>query len=917
MRKWHCVLALALCMTGCRWDNGLYEAYVHPDYTVSLCPGSCDTNGISRDACLNASGEWVNGVCRLKVDETGRCRSSEQLESAKCIVDNQLVYADNGEPLTRDACLAMEGAEYEDAYCRPTTQARCMAIAGARWVGYDILDLGKGRYIRRGNQQYVCGHYNAIVNYNPDAVDAYQNDIFPCTPEEREKAAKSMNDGICPVPARCGGAIKHETLVDGSEKLSVETAMCNTCSEGMAWCNDSASNEAEDYKCVDLMSRVDHCGACNHVCPSGTYCVNGTCSAIDMDCDTANGELACYCVRLPNHALSCTSERGGNAEFKCVRPTSSEDCGITSCEYYSGETVCKHGRECLVTQKGDETLYRCACVDEQYDNGERCVSKYDPDYCGSHLTDPGKSCDAETQLCDGSTCICTNAMLDCSSPTDEGIQCKKIVDDPENCGKCGNDCNEKYVGTQLEVEETCENSVCKCPINTARCGSDLCEDTLSDNLHCGAQNNCNHENPYHPDYKGEACAKEEICSDGQCVCHVDAGYVVCGSDCIDPKTDLNRCGVDGTCSGGEDCSTLPGTKCDGGVCLCVDNTKTLIRTDKLTGCYNTDWDPACCGSDCEQCPNNYICNQGRCAIEECPMGTINCRGYCLNPIDEHVEYSDPANRVCECAKTEQNEIWCDSDNDPNNGCHAANGNDYTTGSPENCGSCGNKCDEGYTVCKDKQCTCRETEVLCMYDSGPRCLDFNEKHLKACQRDENVADYCMDHWADSDDDPSNGCDIDLMTTTEHCGAKGYNCNETVQHASGIACVAGQCVYTVCIEDESANRYGSCDNEDETHNGCETNISTKDHCGSCTNVCSLKKGTVGCATDRCCGIGEFSNDDNSKFGGNSYVCCPGYTRYYYQYNRDDHKVFIHCNKHSHYGCFNEKEAQNLDSECWAKE
>ena len=751
------VILFVLSLSGCKWDSSLYEHYVQADGSVSLCPGACDTSHITRDACLRTAGSWVDGKCRLNTDENGRCRSSETLEAARCVTfDGKVLYDENNMLLDQVACEAHEDAHYEAAWCRPATEARCTAIEGAQWVGYNILDLGQGRYIRKINGQFICGHYNAIVSYNAADIDTYGDDIFKCEDEERSRAQNSMDEGICPTGSRCMDAyrLSESSLEEGREELVVENALCNTCADGMAECSDDPSDPSSEYKCVDLMSRIDHCGKCNHVCEAGTYCQNGICINGDMDCDVEHGELACYCVRLPNHALSCTSERGGNAEFKCVRPQSAEDCGITACEYYSGETICKNGRECLMTQVGDNISYSCACTNDQFDTGERCVSRFEPDYCGSNHLSKGTACDAGTQLCNGTSCVCTNGMLECDSDAENNQKCKNIVDDVTNCGACGNDCNAKYDGISTDIVETCEKAVCQCPENTARCGSDRCINTQFDNDHCGAQNNCNHFSPYHPDYWGEECGEGKYCSNGQCVCNTDEGYVVCGEECIDPMTDLKHCGADSACSGGTDCSTLPGTACVQGQCKCTDTDKELITTNAAPGCYNTQWDPKCCGTQCKECGENNICKQGTCVTEGCPVGLLNCQGYCLDEKKEHVAAVDAANQICGCDQNDEGETWCDGDGDPNNGCHASNGEDYTTGTLDHCGTCDNKCADGYTVCKNKACACRDEEVLCHYGEEVLCLNFEEKHLRACQADETVTDYCAENWADSDDDPKN-------------------------------------------------------------------------------------------------------------------------------------------------------------------
>lgn len=119
---------------------------------------------------------------------------------------------------------------------------------------------------------------------------------------------------------------------------------------------------------------------------------------------------------------------------------------------------------------------------------------------------------------------------------------------------------------------------------------------------------------------------------------------------------------------------------------------------------------------------------------------------------------------------------------------------------QHCGECGAVCDPANAV----QGKCQ---------SGVCLIDF-----------ENGG--CVDPFDDCDNDPVNGCEVNLNTSAAHCGSCGAACSS----ANGArSCAAGNCAIT-CNDG-----YANCDG-DARSNGCEinTNADTK-HCGECDDAC----------------------------------------------------------------------------------
>jgi hypothetical protein len=89
-----------------------------------------------------------------------------------------------------------------------------------------------------------------------------------------------------------------------------------------------------------------------------------------------------------------------------------------------------------------------------------------------------------------------------------------------------------------------------------------------------------------------------------------------------------------------------------------------------------------------------------------------------------------------------------------------------------------------------------------------------------------APVCQPGLADCDGNPSNGCEVDLQQSSEHCGACGNACR-----TPDCACVGGQ--LTVQCKGGRADCDGNRDN------GCEVDITTSvQHCGRCQHLCHLR-------------------------------------------------------------------------------
>lgn len=230
----------------------------------------------------------------------------------------------------------------------------------------------------------------------------------------------------------------------------------------------------------------------------------------------------------------------------------------------------------------------------------------------------------------------------------------------------------------------------------------------------------------------------------------------------DVRTDTANCGscsrecffghATGACVAGACAVTMCETSygdCDGDA---SNGCETELRTTANCGA---------CGMACaEPGPGaTVVCISGACVydLQMCPTGRINCNG--------------TASDGCEI------EILSDVNN---------------------CGGCRSRCQALNTSAS----TC----------VGGRCR----------------VETCTAPFADCDGRYDNGCEVSLGTSTMNCGACGRVCTT----ANGFPlCAAGECGIAGC-----AANFGDCDAM--VANGCEANLrSDSENCGACGNRCPL--------------------------------------------------------------------------------
>ena len=621
-----------------------------------------------------------------------------------------------------------------------------------------------------------------------------------------------------------------------------------------------------DGKCVDPQNDNAYCGASGNcegnnagkICASGEVCSEGSCGVTCV-----NGQVLC--------------------NGQCIDPqTDNRYCGAEAgCENY---TECPSGNVCSGGACGIN------CVSGQIVCGGKCVDpQKDNTYCGAKDdcsgTNAGEACVSGTVCSEGHcgiTCVSGQFLcLDkCIDPDSDNQYCG-AQDGCKNYTSCpsGNVCSAGTCGV------TCVSGQVLC--------KGQCIDPKTDNRYCGAKGKCNTASVSDANYRGEKCADGTKCTDRVCKISCVSGQIVCGNECIDPKTNPYYCGAKENCEGsnrGTDCTTSSTNKlCEDGKCtsscpsgqtqcgaFCIDIQATHVTScntgndgsytitcgtdygdcDKkaANGCeVNTTSDNAHCGGCNQRCTKESVansvdvqCSNRGCKATSCARGyvldngmcklsdTLDCCGKeCKNCRDE---YQNMKKGSCDANKSECSLIECNDGymlNDTKTKCVA-----IECSSDMECGNSG--------VCKDGKCQCGDilgcsgNKPICKNGSCVACTSLNLEqcssvaHALTICKDDNTCSYqCNTGYYDNN---QNGCS---ENTTQNCGKSGAKCegNTKVCKTDEGKCV--ECLVSDNCKDIRQGETPVC----KTDEGKCVKCTSKSHCntngsGVCdtdTNTC----------------------------------------------------------------------------------
>jgi hypothetical protein len=405
----------------------------------------------------------------------------------------------------------------------------------------------------------------------------------------------------------------------------------------------------------------------------------------------------------------------------------------------------------------------------------------------------GGQCSATEKMCNGTCVSVTDPMYGCG---------------PSSCTACvPANSNATATCVMMNGAETCNIT---CVPGYSDCDGNPgngCEtDTGTDPQNCGA---CGA--PCSVPHATPACVMGK-CEVGTC----DSGWVDCDmiptNGCeSNPNSDNNNCGTCGVvCPNPLQCG-LVSNDMDGG---------TLTDNDGGVPLNDAGVPIATCNLYCEKGKTNCDGNP----LDGCnvPLGTdTNCT-MCGDTCDlaNAMSGCQPNNMpppapayVCDLGPCNPGFANCDM--------VAANGCEVNTMTDaSNCGSCGNACPFG-----------PNSTAVCI--NGGCALN------------------CFPGYANCDNNPTNGCEVDTTTDVNNCG--------TGQAACGAKCITPNAT-PVCAPSMPGGTTGICeiqmcnagfmDCDMNPVNGCEINIETNpSDCGGCGTVCTIANGVAGCANGMC--------------------------------------------------------------------
>lgn len=318
-----------------------------------------------------------------------------------------------------------------------------------------------------------------------------------------------------------------------------------------------------------------------------------------------------------------------------------------------------------------------------------------------------------------------------------------------------------------------------------------------------------------------ACGLDGVC------CEPELG----AEGCVSTRTDPRHCG-------GCDIACRPGQLCESGACVCPGKANDCDGFPE-NGCETSLESVLNCGACGVQCGPGEACVEGICVcgvdagsgVPACANGLRCCGDACVSPDDAS----------CEC-----NGALCTGSETC---CPALAGIDRCvslSASVQHCGGCGVVCADN-AICVEGRCSCSEPGAIycneqlgcARFDQPGSCggdcddaVNCNDTLLNIvgdarCDAGACAFEGCANGFSDCDGNADNGCEASLQSV-DHCGACGQTCSPDGVELNGSvsACDDGACIY-VCN-----SGFDDCE---AAAPGCETDLSSADHCGACGVSC----------------------------------------------------------------------------------
>ena len=151
------------------------------------------------------------------------------------------------------------------------------------------------------------------------------------------------------------------------------------------------------------------------------------------------------------------------------------------------------------------------------------------------------------------------------------------------------------------------------------------------------------------------------------------------------------------------------------------------------------------------------------------------------------------------------------------------------------------CEPGFRLCGE-ECVDTTSSALHCGACDNACPRNANERAPTCE-DSQCVSRCQPGFEDCNEDPSDGCEINIESDDDNCGVCGRSCNGR-PNSSGGFCDVGICALTCTGSFRNCNSNVS--------DGCEINTATDTrNCGTCNNNCELVSAIdeVLCETSQC--------------------------------------------------------------------
>lgn len=643
----------------------------------------------------------------------------------------------------------------------------------------------------------------------------------------------------------------------GATGVACDIGQCTAAEAGD--CNDTPSTMT-GINCTDVAMRGN--SVCIHP-GAAASCGDG----IDQDC-RANG--------LPFGSLDepCEDADGDGVDL-CGPAGGVCDCDDTDPTIHPGAVdICGDGIDQDCSREAGGRGAPCDLDGDGYPGGDHQPDCNDNDpnihpgglaleHCDSNPV--GGMCGVACRLV-GTDCMCDGVDNNCNGLTDEDASCRSPDLDGDGSHACGPgvtdcascDCNDCDSGIHPLAHNICGNRIDEDGIG----GDPL---TTGDPM-CAAD-----------DTDGDGFTGGQDCNEGDAQIHLDAPENCtnavsesCNTMTCPPRLDMDSDGFEAATVGGTDCndSVMGGAavnpwameSCNGVDDDCDGTADEVLDPMDLTGCMTDD---SCMGGGrCSVQFDHSIHNCGGCR-HECNAGTTIVADGCAANTCMCSTNAGPGQPACAVGSTCCGLMYGmvgDMHPNPHSGCYDTNT------STDNCGGCGNICDRSIAdACVGGRCECGTTGAAC--GAGQTCCNgacVNEasdvNNCGACMHACGARTSCNagtcgcdnptthgDCNGDIGSPSGNGCETDLQTDAHFCGTCGVSCLD--EHVATGTCSGGVCAIGTC-----ETLYGDCTGG--ATNGCETDLSTVAHCGSCATSCSAMHADTQCmvsGSTASCGYG----------------------------------------------------------------